>query len=348
MKVIEITRGDLLRADVEAIINTVNCVGVMGRGIALQFKKAWPDNFKAYADACKKKQVQPGKMFIFTTQELANPRFIINFPTKRHWRGASLIEDIDSGLSALVKDIRKLGIKSIAIPPLGAGLGGLDWTIVRQKIETAMEPLDDVHVLIYEPSEDVGNVRVAQQQEIPKMTTGRAVLIELIQRYLKGSLDPSISLLEVHKLLYFMQEAGEPLRLKYQKAHYGPYAENLRHVLNIIEGHFISGYVDGGDIPNKELHLISGSVEMAQKFLQQYPETRERFEKVSALVEGFESPQGLELLATVHWLHKYEQAKTTQELLAALDEWNERKQIMTERQVQIAKEVLSTKNWLVE
>uniref|UniRef100_UPI001F1AEA53 type II toxin-antitoxin system antitoxin DNA ADP-ribosyl glycohydrolase DarG n=1 Tax=Vibrio anguillarum TaxID=55601 RepID=UPI001F1AEA53 len=149
---IEITRGDILRADAEAIVNTVNCVGVMGRGIALQFKKAWPENFKVYAAACKSKDVQPGKMFIFETGQLANPRFIINFPTKRHWRGASRIEDIDSGLSALVNDIQRLGIKSIAIPPLGAGLGGLDWTVVREKIEVAMQPLKDVQVLLYEPS----------------------------------------------------------------------------------------------------------------------------------------------------------------------------------------------------
>lgn len=121
---IEITRGDILRADAEAIVNTVNCVGVMGRGIALQFKKAWPDNFKAYAIACKKNEVHPGKMFIFETGQLTNPRFIINFPTKRHWKGASKIEDIESGLASLVGDIQKMGIKSIAIPPLGAGLGG--------------------------------------------------------------------------------------------------------------------------------------------------------------------------------------------------------------------------------
>ncbi|WP_336512195.1 macro domain-containing protein, partial [Vibrio anguillarum] len=183
---IEITRGDILRADAEAIVNTVNCVGVMGRGIALQFKKAWPENFKVYAAACKSKDVQPGKMFIFETGQLANPRFIINFPTKRHWRGASRIEDIDSGLSALVNDIQRLGIKSIAIPPLGAGLGGLDWTVVREKIEVAMQPLKDVQVLLYEPSGAPQNDRMAKQQEVPKMTPGRAVLIELIQRSLKG------------------------------------------------------------------------------------------------------------------------------------------------------------------
>ncbi|MBF4359574.1 macro domain-containing protein, partial [Vibrio anguillarum] len=253
-------------------------------------------------------------------------RFIINFPTKRHWRGASRIEDIDSGLSALVNDIQRLGIKSIAIPPLGAGLGGLDWTVVREKIEVAMQPLKDVQVLLYEPSGAPQNDRMAKQQEVPKMTPGRAVLIELIQRYLKGLLDPSVSLLEVHKLLYFMQEAGEPLRLSYQKAHYGPYAKNLRHVLNAIEGHFVSGYSDGGDAPEKVLQLVPGAVKEAQEFLDQHPDTRERFEKVSRLVEGFESPQGLELLATVHWLNRYEQAKNTEQVIKGVHSWNARKQ----------------------
>ena len=343
---IEITHGDILRADTEAIVNTVNCVGVMGRGIALQFKKAWPDNFKAYAAACNSKNVQPGKMFIFETGQLANPRFIVNFPTKRHWKGASRIEDIESGLVALVADIQRLGIKSIAIPPLGAGLGGLDWLVVRDKIEAAMQPLSDVHVLLYEPAGAPQNDRIAKQKEVPKMTAGRAVLIELMQRYLKGLLDPTVSLLEVHKLLYFMQEAGEPLRLNYQKAHYGPYAQNLRHVLNAIEGHFISGYADGGDKPEKELHLVPGAVEEAQNFLVKHPDTRERFEKVSQLVDGFESPQGLELLATVHWLNKYEHARSTEQVIENVHSWNTRKQQFTARQITIAEKVLARQNWL--
>lgn len=343
---IEITRGDILRADAEAIVNTVNCVGVMGRGIALQFKKAWPENFKAYAAACKSKDLQPGKMFIFETGQLANPRFIVNFPTKRHWRGASQIEDIGSGLAALVEDIQRLGIKSIAIPPLGAGLGGLDWQMVREKIEAAMQPLHDVQVLLYEPSGAPQNDTMAKQKEVPKMTAGRAVLIELIQRYLKGLLDPSLSLLEVHKLLYFMQEAGEPLRLKYQKAHYGPYAQNLRHVLNAIEGHFISGYADGGDAPEKELQLVPGAIKEAQEFLEHHPDTRKRFEKVSQLLEGFESPQGLELLSTVHWLNRYEQATSIEQLMKGVHSWNSRKQQFTARQISIAEKVLGSQDWL--
>jgi hypothetical protein len=186
---------------------------------------------------------------------------------------------------------------------------------------------------------------MVKHKEVPKMTAGRAVLIELMQRYLKGLLDPSVSLLEVHKLLYFMQEAGEPLRLQYQKAHYGPYAQNLRHVLNAIEGHFVSGYSDGGDAPEKVLQLVPGAVEEAQKFLDQHPDTRERFEKVSRLVAGFESSQGLELLATVHWLNRYEQATDTEKIIQGVHSWNARKQQFTPRQITIAEKVLDSQCW---
>src|ERR1035438_6237373 len=129
---IEFRSGDILKDESDALVNTVNCVGVMGRGIALQFKDAYPDNFKVYEAACKRGEVQPGRMLVFETGKLTPPRFIINFPTKRHWRGRSRIEDIENGLGALVKEIRARGIRSIAIPPLGSGLGGLDWNSVRR------------------------------------------------------------------------------------------------------------------------------------------------------------------------------------------------------------------------
>ena len=148
---IEFTTGDILRADAEALVNTVNCVGIMGRGVALQFKNAFPANFKAYEAACARDEVQPGRMFVFETRELTGPKFIINFPTKRHWRGKSRMEDIDSGLKALVAEIRNRRIRSIAIPPLGSGLGGLNWADVRPRIEAALRGVDDLHVIVFEP-----------------------------------------------------------------------------------------------------------------------------------------------------------------------------------------------------
>ena len=280
---IEYTSGDILQCEADALVNTVNCVGVMGRGIALQFKNVYPENFKAYEAACKREAVQPGRMFVFETGQLTLPRFIINFPTKRHWRGKSRIEDIDAGLVDLVNVIRDKGIRSIAIPPLGAGLGGLDWNEVRPRIERALAELAEVRVLVFEPKGAPANDKMAHVREVPKMTAGRAALVELMQRYLGGLLDPFVTLLEVHKLMYFMQEAGEPLRLQYVKHHYGPYAENLRHVLKAVEGHLIAGYADGGDAPDKPLTLVPGAVEDAKDYLDQHDISRARFERVTKL-----------------------------------------------------------------
>jgi len=148
---IELTQGDILQADAEALVNTVNCVGVMGRGIALQFKKRFPENFKRYKAACDNKELQPGKMFINDLNRLYNPRYVVNFPTKRHWKGKSRMEDIEAGLRALVAEVRKRDIRSIAIPPLGCGLGGLRWADVRAKIEDAFKDLTEVRVFLYEP-----------------------------------------------------------------------------------------------------------------------------------------------------------------------------------------------------
>ncbi|MEI7240285.1 macro domain-containing protein [Pectobacterium brasiliense] len=343
---IEYRQGDILQAETEAIINTVNCVGVMGRGIALQFKNAYPDNFKAYAASCKAKQVVPGKMFVFETGQLTNPRYIINFPTKRHWKGKSRLEDIVAGLDDLVAVIRQHDIRSIAIPPLGSGLGGLDWQDVKPLIESAVQPLESVQIAIYDPNGAPSSERMVHKTEVPKMTAGRAALVELMQRYLNGLLDPFISLLELHKLMYFMQESGEPLRLKYQKAHYGPYAENLRHVLNAIEGHMISGYSDGGDMPDKQLSLVPGVAEEAKTFLEQQEETYRRFQKVSDLVEGFESPFGLELLSTVHWAMQYESLTSPEDVTDFIYAWNERKRQFTPRQISLAVDTLHRKGWL--
>jgi O-acetyl-ADP-ribose deacetylase (regulator of RNase III) len=148
---IEKTSGNILAADADALVNTVNCVGVMGKGIALQFKKAFPENYNAYAAACKRSEVKPGRMFIFETGQVLPPRYIINFPTKRHWREKSRYEDIAAGLKTLVQEVRDRGILSIAIPPLGSGLGGLEWGRVRAMIEATFEELPDVSVKLYEP-----------------------------------------------------------------------------------------------------------------------------------------------------------------------------------------------------
>jgi len=186
---IEITRGDILAADVEALVNTVNCVGVMGRGIALQVKNAFPANFKAYEAACHAGEVQPGRMFIFETGQFTNPRYVINFPTKRHWRGQSRLADVESGLAALVEEVKRLGIRSIAIPALGCGLGGLDWAEVRPRIEAAFAGLPEVRAVVFEPAGAPEASKMVKSSRVPNMTPGRAALVGLMNRYLAGLMD---------------------------------------------------------------------------------------------------------------------------------------------------------------
>ena len=343
---IEFRTGDILKADAEALVNTVNCVGIMGRGIALQFKNAFPDNFKAYVAACAREEVRPGRMFVVDTGYVGNPKYIINFPTKRHWRGKSRMEDIEAGLSALVDETRERSIVSVSIPPLGSGLGGLEWKEVRRRIETTLGDLDGVRVTVFEPNGAPDTKTGARSGKVPRMTPGRAALIGLMRRYLDGFMDPFVTLLEVHKLMYFMQEAGEPLRLRYERGPYGPYAENLRHVLREIEGYFVSGYANGGDAPDKELTLVPGAVDDAETYLADHPDTRAHFERVAELVEGFESSFGLELLSTVHWLAMREDARTEDAIVARAYAWSDRKKQFSEGQLRLALDVLSKKNWL--
>jgi O-acetyl-ADP-ribose deacetylase (regulator of RNase III) len=343
---IRFAQGDILKADTEALVNTVNCVGVMGRGIALQFKNTFPENFRAYEEACSRGEMQPGRMFVFDTGKLTPPRYIINFPTKRHWRGKSRIEDIEAGLEALVREIRTRNIRSIAIPPLGSGLGGLDWARVRPLIESALAVLPEVDTVVFEPGGGPADGRANRSSDVPTMTAGRAALLGLMDRYLAALMDPSISLLEVHKLMYFLQEAGEPLRLRYVKGPFGPYAENLRHVLREIEGHLISGYADGGDAPAKQLVPVPGAVRDAESFLKAHPDTLERFDRVVRLVEGFETPFGLELLTTVHWVVAQEKARNREDILQAVYSWAPRKRQFTTAQIDLAEERMRSEGWL--
>ncbi len=342
---IEFRTGDILKTDAEALVNTVNCAGVMGRGIALQFKKAYPQNFKAYATACREGKVRPGVMFISEVNQPNSSRFIINFPTKRHWRERSRIEDIQSGLESLVSDIGRLGIKSIAVPPLGCGLGGLEWALVRAEIIKAFSQLPDLRVIVFEPAGAPAAAAMTVSGKAPNMTAGRAALIGLMHEYLKALMDTTVTLLEIHKLLYFLQEAGEPLKLEYGKAIYGPFASNLGHVLNHIEGHYVCGYADGGDAPNKEIKLVHGALEHATNFLKSHDDTVHRFDRVVDLVDGFETPFGMELLATVHWVVSTEGTENLQSTVDAVYAWNDRKRQFSEHQIALAYDVLSSKGW---
>lgn len=317
---IDYTKKNIFDIHAEAIVNTVNCVGVMGKGLALQFKQFSPDNFKAYKQACKQGKVQPGHLFVFETGTFDNPRFILNFPTKRHWKENSRLEDIQLGLKDLVKQIKRLRIKSIAIPPLGCGNGKLPWNVVHPLILKSFQEVNDVNVTIIEPIES--KEPVARGQVEPKMTRSRALFIKLIDRYKKEHY--ALSLIEIQKLAYFLQESGEPLKLKFEKGHFGPFANTLNNVLSAMEGHFIKGFNGNAPKPNQEISLFNDAINQANTFLENDTDAQGRLETVENLIEGFQSPYGLELLATVHWVvhHSIPHAKNLTEAIDLIHNWN--------------------------
>lgn len=341
---IEIQQGNLLKANAEAIVNTVNCVGVMGKGIALQFKQAYPENFRQYAKACRASQVLPGQMFVVSTGNLFNPRYIINFPTKRHWKGKSKIEDIQAGLTALIQEVKQLGITSIAVPPLGCGNGGLSWKTVKPLIESAFLELPNVQVLLFEPQATPEPDSMGVATEKPKITRARALFIRLLELY--GIPGYRLTMLEIQKLAYFLQMAGEPLSLQYIKDKYGPYANNLNHVLQKLEGHYIRGYGDRSG--EAQIYVLPDGEIAARKFLENSDDAIDRLDRISNLINGFETPYGMELLATVHWvaMDNQQAAEDCEFAIALVREWNTRKSNLFKPQhIRKAWQRLYDQNW---
>lgn len=244
---IELVRGNILAADAEAIVNTVNCLGVMGKGLTLQFKKAHPENFEAYRHACAAGEVQPGRMFVHATG---------------------------------------------------------------------------------------------------RMTVPRALLIKLMDQY--AAMAYRLTLSEIQKLAYFLQEAGQPLRLQYTAGHYGPYAPNLNKVLEALEGHYTRGYGDSAK-PDVEVQLLEGTNQEADAFLAAHQAEHERLERVSRLISGFETPYGMELLASVHWLalHGEPPAVDAEAAIQGMASWNDRKRRMLQPEhIRVAWERLDSEDWL--
>lgn len=334
--------GNLLDADVDALVNTVNTVGVMGKGVALQFKRAYPLNFEAYRAAVDRGEVGLGRVFVHETGRVEGPRLIINFPTKRHWRAKSRLADIEAGLADLRRVLREEDVKSVALPALGCGLGGLEWAQVRPLIESALDGLD-ARVVVYEPQAAPAPESMTDARDRPRMTVFRATLIWLLDRYLTPG--EAATPLEVQKLLYFLQTAGEPLGLRFTRQRYGPYADEVRHAVARLEGHYVLGFGDGtGDT---SIRLLPGAVGEAEAFLNEHPETFERYQRVAELIEGFETPYGLELLATTHWAATQEGAHDREAATDVVRTWSVRKeQLFTPEHVAVAWERLEDGGWL--
>lgn len=323
---IEFTQGNLLEADAEALVNTVNTVGVSGKGIALMFKEAFPENFREYQRASKADEIEPGGLFITESYEMLGPRWIINFATKKHWRHPSRIEWIESGLSELRKEIAAKGIKSIAIPPLGAGNGGLNWTTVRRLVVDALSDLD-CRILVYEPTQTYQNV--VKRRGVEKLTPARAMMAEIIRRY--EILGSECSILEAQKLAWLLSQAMETLKLSNPLAsdfganRYGPYSEQVRHLLDSLDGSYLACERRVADA--RPFDRINFKHERADK-VRAYLTTPEvgsynrAIDLVAESIDGFQSPHGLELLATVDWLRRRSGvAMTPTAMIEAIAKW---------------------------
>lgn len=304
---IRYTTGNLLDSDVDAVVNTVNTVGVMGKGIALMFKEAFPANYRAYAAACKRGDVATGRMFVTERPEmLGRPRWIINFPTKQHWRGKARTEWIHEGLEDLKRTIREKGIRSIAIPPLGCGNGGLDWDLVKPLIGNGLGELEDVEIVVFEPTPEYQNV--AKRAGLDKLTPARALVAELVRRY--WILGIECSLLEIQKLAWFLERAitdlqlPNELNLDYVAERYGPYANRLTHLLDGLDGSYLQSAVRIPDAkPTDVIAFNDAKTKTVAAYLKSEARTyAEALDRVSRIIDGFESPLGMELLATVDWL----------------------------------------------
>lgn len=316
-------KGDMFVEPVDAIVNTVNCVGVMGKGVALEFKKRWPANYKFYKKACDSKELEPGKMLIFDNQELFpsdGPRYLVNFPTKSHWRSKSKLSYVDDGLDALVEKINEYNIRSIAIPPLGCGNGGLDWKEVKSLITSKLGNLESVNIVVFAPwsSDDEPEFSHAN---FP-MTFERAILLKAIGD-LEGYFDGALDRISLQKIAYFLQALGIKFNLRFSKNLHGPYSEKLRKSFLAFEkSGMIKGFVSG----NREAHVTSSGYALADDFLSNSLSTNENvIDRLDKLIQGYESPYGLELLSSVHWLAHHENHHPVDKVIEAMQNWNENK-----------------------
>jgi len=337
----EYIKGNLLSANTQALVNTVNTVGVMGKGIALQFKEAFPYNFKIYAAACKKKELQPGKLLVVKEPTLEGEKIIVNFPTKTEWYLKSKYEYIEAGLKELAKVIAEYNIQSIAIPPLGCGHGGLKWDKVKPMIENHLGHLQNVEIQVYEPNEAVKELLKKQEsKKAVRLTPARAMLLYALFYY--EALGETTSLFVANKLAYFLQRLGESSlnKLSFGRSHYGPYSVGVEHVMHALNGKYLKGLEQMNAKAFDVLELNYNAFGEIKDYIDREltPEHKKRLDNLIELINGFESAFSLEILATVDFVKKENHNKIVEEeIIQAIHNWSERKRsLFKEKYIQIA------------
>lgn len=319
---IKYVTGNILDSDAEALINTVNTDGIMGKGIALQFKKAFPTNFKLYQQACKDKIVDIGKLFITKDSNITSgTKYIINFPTKQSWRKPSEYSFIESGLDDLIRVLQVNNIKSIAIPPLGSGNGGLEWERVKSIIEKKLSNLN-TDILVYEPN---AIIKEHLKTERIKLTDARALLLYVLYDLVKNG--EYVSEFSSEKICYFLQRFGADkyFKLNFTPNFYGPYSGKVKYVLNILNGSYIMGYSDMNKKPFEPLTLVADGYDDVKKHIENDENLLEISKKTTEFLNGFYSDFALELLSSLDFLSLELNTTNLDELTQKLESWSDRK-----------------------
>ena len=331
---IEYLKGNLLESDAEALVNTVNTVGIMGKGLALQFKERFPNNYHIYHDVCKKGGLHIGEMLITEEATLNGKKTIINFPTKTSWRKPSEYIYIEKGLIALKKEIEERQLKSIAIPPLGTRNGGLDWNRVKEMIQNALQDLNCC-IQIYEPSDMVID---QMKKERVKLTPARAMMMDVICDMIhQGEFASEFS---AEKIVYFLQRFGAEniFRINFHHGYYGPYSGKVRYLLRSLNGSYLMGLEEMNQKPFEPLWIAPDAEESVNIFMnlpsnQVFSNTTKI---VKIFLDGFYSSYSLELLATVDYVLQTDESlyqkwqtmdicKVTNTVLEDISNWSKRK-----------------------
>jgi O-acetyl-ADP-ribose deacetylase (regulator of RNase III)/uncharacterized protein YwgA len=314
--------GNIFESKAEALVNTVNTVGVMGKGIALQYKKAFPHNYKVYSKACKDGEIQIGKLLVVKDQNISTgDKWIINFPTKTDWRKPSQYSYVEEGLDTLVKLIEEYGINSIAIPPLGAGNGGLEWEKVKKIIERKLKDTQ-VSVLVYEPSD---HIKEEMKKERVKLTPARALLLYIL--YDLVGQGEYVSEFSSEKICYFLQRFGAQkyFNLDFKPNFYGPYSGKVRFVLNALNGSYLMGYSDMDKKAFDPLTLVEDGKDAVVELVEGNPELKIIADNTKKFLDGFYSDFALELLSSIDYIKFSTGAVTKEEIMERLSLWSDRK-----------------------
>lgn len=317
--------GNILESGAQALVNTVNTEGVMGKGIALQFKKAYPNNFKLYQQACKENRVRTGEVFITEDSNVASgSKLIVNFPTKHTWRKPSEYSFIEDGLEDLLKRIEEYDIKSIAIPPLGAGNGGLEWEKVKRIIESKLKDID-IEVFVYEPT---SSIKEHLKTERVKLTDARALLLYVLYDLVKNG--EFVSEFSSEKVCYFLQRMGahKYFKLDFKPYFYGPYSGKVKYLLYALNGSYIMGFSDMNKKPFEPITLVTDGYEEVKSYIENNEELYKIASKTTSFLSGFYSDFALELLSSLDYLSVKNQTKDIEELTTMLESWNDRKRTL--------------------